>query len=288
MTTKKKNEMELAKTADLLPEGVDFESLSENLSQMDDIEFPRMSFRQGRFYFTDDPDDKGVEEFEGVILAYGNQNTYWKGTYDPRNVVPPDCFSGDGVTGSKARDAEGRYGDCKTCTLNQFGSGQGKGKACRNQNKLYVQVVGQVVPYTLFLAPTSVGAFKQNYVIAKVTQRALSLYQVVTKFGAYKKDKETFWRVKFDVASVFKGEEAEQMKKLREFWLEPIKRDRTRMEGTFTASEEGAEGGDEAAPAPAVPRAAPSSSGGQTRKVEPRKPVEIATSSDNPDEDPPF
>ena len=245
----------------------------ENLEEMDDIEFPRIRFRQGKFFFSDDPDDKGVTEFEGVVFFYGKQNTYWAGNYDPSNVVPPECFSPDGKAGSKPRNANGEFGDCKTCKFNQFGSGVGKGKACRNQVKLYIQRLGTTVPMTLFLAPTSIGAFMQNYLMNKVTQKGLSYSKVVTRFKAYQNDKETYYRVNFEVASVFKGEDADKVKGLRDYWLTSIKSDRTKMENMDTSGDDDA---------PSAPQ-----SQTRDRVVEPREPAPAPVDVED-DDDPPF
>lgn len=260
-------------SSDLLPAEVDYDELMENLEEMDDIEFPRIRFRQGKFFFSDDPEDKGVTEFEGVVFFYGKQNTYWAGNYDPSNVVPPECFSPDGKTGSKPRNANGEFGDCKTCKFNQFGSGVGKGKACRNQVKLYIQRLGTTVPMALFLAPTSIGAFMQNYLMNKVTQKGLSYSKVVTRFKAYQNDKETYYRVNFEVASVFKGEDADRVKGLRDYWLTSIKSDRSKMENVDTGDDEDGS---------STPQ-----SQTRDRVVEPREPAPAPVDVEDDDE-PPF
>jgi len=228
----------VVKAQDLLPVGADFDELSENFREMDEIEFPRIRFRQGKFYFTDDPSDKGVEEFDGVVLFWGRQNTYWEGTYDANNVTPPECFSVDGDTGSKARDSEGRYGKCEDCTLNKFGSGVGKGKACRNQVKLYVQIMGTTVPSTLFLAPTSIGGFTKSYIMHKVTQKGLNYFTIVTRFKAFQQDRETYFRIGFEVAGKFFKEEIAQVKKIRDFWMDAIRRDRARLDSSAMVGDE--------------------------------------------------
>jgi hypothetical protein len=256
----KKNELEkstpaaptpLALAKDLLPEDVDFNELLENLAEMDEVEFPRIRHKTGKFYFSDD--DKGTEEFEAVVLFYGKQNTYWDGNYDPKNISPPECFSVDGSSGSKPRDEQGRFGSCGDCALNQFGSGTGRGKACRNQLKLYVQKLGTTVPMTLFLAPTSIRAFESNYIIHKVTQKGLSYPKVVTKFTSYQQQGETHFRINFEIAGVYKGEEADSLKKLREYWLKAIKKDRARLDMGQDHHESKADSG-----------------GSNTRTVEPR------------------
>jgi hypothetical protein len=271
-TTKKKSTaLALATAGELLPEDVDFDEMLENLEEMDEIDFPRIRFRQGKFYFSDDQEDKGVEEFEGVVFFYGKQNTFWEGNYDPSNITPPICSSVDGKVGLLPRDTSGAFGGCKTCVHNQFGSGVGKGKACRNQVKLYIQRIGTTVPMTLFLAPTSIGSFMQNYLMNKVTQKGLSYSKVVTKISSFQKDSETYFRINFEVASVFKGEDAVQVKKLRDFWMTAIKSDRTRLDSSVVGSNDDA-------PASA------------TSTVEPRQVVPVAGVADVSDdeEEPPF
>lgn len=276
MATKKKSTALAKATADeLLPEDVDFDEMLENLEEMDEIEFPRISFRQGKFFFSDDPDDKGVEEFEGVIFYYGKQNTYWEGSYDPNNIVPPVCSSVDGKVGSLPRNGDGAFGDCKSCIYNQFGSGVGKGKACRNQVKLYIQRIGTTIPMTLFLAPTSIGNFMQGYLINKVAQKGLSYFKVVTTIRAYQKDKETYFRVGFDISSSFKGEDANQVKKLRNFWMPAITSDRSRLD-VPTGDDDGASSSSSSAP-PA----------GRTVEPRPVTPANDIVDADEED-DPPF
>lgn len=276
-TNKKSTALALATAKELLPEDVDFDEMLENLEEMDEIDFPRIRFRQGKFFFSDDEEDKGVEEFEGVVFFYGKQNTYWEGAYDPGNIVPPVCSSVDGKVGTLVRNEKtGAFGKCKTCVHNQFGSGVGKGKACRNQVKLYIQRIGTTVPMTLFLAPTSIGNFMQNYLMNKVTQKGLSYSRIVTKIKSFQKGTETYFRVNFEVASVFKGDDALQVKKLRDFWMPAIKSDRTRLDSSVA----GVSDDDEREP-----------TSGNTRVVEPREVAPVSAGSDASDEEeeePPF
>lgn len=285
MATKKKGTaLALAKTEDLLPDDVDFDELKDNLSEMDEIEFPRIRFRQGKFYMSDDPDDKGVEEFEGVLYFWGRQNTYWDGAYDPNSPTPPECFSVDGKTGSKPRDSKGRFGNCSNCKLNEFGSGVGKGKACRNQVKLYIQVMGTTVPMTLFLAPTSIGGFTKTFIMNKVTQKGLSYSKIITRFKSYQKGNDTYFRVGFEVAGVFKGEEAGQVKELRDFWLKAIKMDRARLDDSVSGSSSDDEDSQDEM----------ETDESRMRTVQPRKPEPAPVASDDSgdgfddDDDPPF
>jgi len=285
---KKKTDMVVAKSTDLLPEGTEFEVLVENLAEMNEMDFPRIRFNNGKFKFSDDQEE-GVDEFEGVLLFYGRQNTYWEGNYDSNNPTPPECFSVDGESGSKSRDSSGCYGECKSCAYNKFGSGIGKGKLCRNQMKLYIHVLGTTVPHALFLAPTSLGGFTQNFIMNKIVQRGLSYFKVITKVKSFKKAaSDTYFRIGFEVSNVFKGEEAEKVKDIRNYWLEPIKSDRSRLDASVTG--ESNSSGNES-----------NSSGNENEKeeetnqrtIESKKPVGVASNSsgddnDDNDDDPPF
>lgn len=280
MAKKKSTELALAKAEDLLPADTEFDQLMENLEEMDEINFPRISFKNGRFKMS--KEDKGSDEITGVILFHGRQNTYWEGNYDANNPTPPICFSVDGKTGSVARDSQGRFGSCRDCKYNQFGSGVGKGKACRNQKKVYIQVPGNAVPYTLFLAPTSLSAFNDGYIMNKIVQKGHQYWAVLTKFSAYQRDNDTYFRIAFDVDSVFKDEEKAQVKELRDFWMPAIKQDRTQLDPSVTGGSRGNDDDEDEE----------MSETGSTRTVEPRKPAPVASGNDNvsdeEDDEPPF
>lgn len=272
-------ELRQYQAAELLPDAVEFDELLENLAELNEVEFPRIRHKTGKFFFSDDPSDKGVEEFEGVIYYYGRQNTYWDGPFDAKNPTPPVCYSVDGIKGSKPADGQGHFGECSKCKWNEFKTAaQGKGKACRNQFKLYVQRLGTTVPMVLMIAPTSMKNFESSFLMSKVTQRGLNYARIVTRFKSYQAPNETHFQITFEVGGVFKGDEAATIKKLREYWLTPIKRDRSRLDvsdGSGNSSTQ-AEGG---------------KSSSNTRTVEPRPapaaPTATATVADD-DEEPPF
>jgi len=271
MTIKKKSTaLAVCKAQDLLPENSSFDELVENLEEMDEIDFPRIRFKQGKFYLTNDQDDKGVEEFDGVIFFYGRQNTFWEGPYDPKNILLPECFSVDGKLGSKPRNSKNEFGDCRSCENNKFGSGTGKGKACRNQSKLYIQQPGTTIPSTLFLAPTSLGSFNKQYLINKVTQKGLAYWKIVTRFKSYQQNDETFFRMQFDVVGIYKDEEIDELKKIRNFWLPAIKNNRTRLDSSVSSSEE-----------------QPVEDTSTNRVVKPREPAPVSSGFDE-EEEPPF
>ena len=70
-------------------------------------------------------------------------------------------------------------GACATCPYNQYGSGEGKSKACKNKRFLYIIREGELFPVILSLPAGSLGNF------VKYTKQQLTkcrrLNQVVTK-----------------------------------------------------------------------------------------------------------
>ncbi len=62
MVTKKPKTtaLTLSKVENVLPDDTDFEILKENLEEMGQVEFPRIRHKNGRFYFSDDPEEDGV------------------------------------------------------------------------------------------------------------------------------------------------------------------------------------------------------------------------------------
>lgn len=110
----------------------------------------------------DDPENPDVtKELKGVIVYHHKSNAYWEGS-DPVEGQMPDCVSYDGVRGQK--------GLCEVCPLNQFGSGEGgKGKACKNSERLYIVTETSVLPWVLSVSPASLKAYR-TYKTAQVTK----------------------------------------------------------------------------------------------------------------------
>ena len=79
-----------------------------------------------------------VKEFSAVILYHHPLHAYYKTKYTGGNQ-PPDCGSFDGITG------EGDPGgNCSTCPLNRFGTGENGSKACKNRRRIYVLREGEI------------------------------------------------------------------------------------------------------------------------------------------------
>ena len=99
-----------------------------------------------------------AKEFTGVILYHHPLFAYYRERFTGGNNAP-DCGSYDGVTG-----AGNPGGVCAQCPLNQFGSGENGGKACKNKRRIYILREGELIPILLTL-PT--GSMKEFAVYVK-------------------------------------------------------------------------------------------------------------------------
>lgn len=145
--------------------------------------FDRVKIPSGGGLAFELPGEDGPEvakEIIGVILDHYPVNAYWKEKFSGANN-PPDCSALDGKTG-----IGNPGGKCKTCPLNQFGSGidpttgeKTKGKACKNLHRIYIIRENEVFPLLLALPPTSLGNFSQY--MMRLLNKRLKSYGVVTK-----------------------------------------------------------------------------------------------------------
>lgn len=127
----------------------------------------------------DDPNEpESVKEFQAVILFHHVLNVYYETEYTGGNQ-PPDCGSYDGVTGEG--DPGGRCADCR---LNEFGSGKGNGKACKNKRRIYLLREGEIFPLLITL-PT--GSLKElTRYLKRLLSKGLKSNMVVTRFSLKK------------------------------------------------------------------------------------------------------
>ena len=101
----------------------------------------------------EDGEPENLKEFTGVILYHHPLFAYYRDKYAGGNE-PPDCGSFDGITG------EGDPGGaCAKCRYNQFGTGEGGGKACKNRRRIYILREGEVFPLLLSLPTGSLKEF---------------------------------------------------------------------------------------------------------------------------------
>ena len=116
------------------------------------------------------------KDIDCVILMSHPANAYYKEAYKGSSN-PPDCGSFDGVTGSTGAS-------CKTCPHNQFGSGEGKAKACKNRRMMYLLRENELFPLLLSLPAGSLKSFTKY--VQSLLIRGKRPHQVVTKISLKK------------------------------------------------------------------------------------------------------
>ncbi len=128
----------------------------------------------------DDPESPEYQkELKGVVVYHHKANAYWED--NSMDNSPPVCMSLNGADGIGTPGVS-----CECCPYNQFGSGEGgKGKACKNMERLYVLTEGSIFPYVLSLSPTSLGAWR-NYKTLCIT-KGKRVCDVVTSITLNKK-----------------------------------------------------------------------------------------------------
>lgn len=130
---------------------------------------------------SDDPENPEMEKtLTGVIVYHHKSNAWWDGNGEPVEGQQPDCVSSDGVTGV------GRPGgECASCPLNAFGSGEGgHGKACKNTERLYMVMEGSVLPYRINVSPASLKAYR-GYKTSQV-MKGRKICDIVTEISLKK------------------------------------------------------------------------------------------------------
>jgi len=92
-----------------------------------------------------------------VASAPANSRTYYEGQYKEGEVLPPTCWSNDGVAPDAAVKTP-QCGTCAQCPQNIKGSGQGDSRACRFSRRLAVVLEGDIEGdvYGLTLPATSI------------------------------------------------------------------------------------------------------------------------------------
>lgn len=99
-----------------------------------------LSTKGGTFQFNGAQLGNG-REFDAIVIDYRLVNSLYEGAYDPSNPASPICYSiGDDeetlAPHDEAKDKQCE--NCADCDLNKFGSGGGRGKACKNTRRLAI------------------------------------------------------------------------------------------------------------------------------------------------------
>ena len=121
---------------------------------------------------------EAAREFSGVILYHHPMFTYYRERFTGGNNAP-DCGSYDGVTGTGNPG-----GSCAHCPLNQFGSGENGGKACKNKRRIYILREGELIPILLTLPSGSMRDF--SVYVKRLLAKGKKSNSVVTKFSLQK------------------------------------------------------------------------------------------------------
>jgi len=152
-----------------------------------DAGFDRIKIPAGGSIMFEVPGEEGepeaVKEFSAVILYHHTLYAFYKNKYTGGNN-PPDCASFDGVEG---------FGDpggkCKTCPLNQFGTGENGAKACKNRRRMFVLREGEIFPLLLSLPTGSLKEFTRY--IKRLLSKGRKSNAVVTRFSLKKATSNT-------------------------------------------------------------------------------------------------
>ncbi|KXB05865.1 hypothetical protein AKJ51_04620 [candidate division MSBL1 archaeon SCGC-AAA382A20] len=123
------------------------------------------------------------KKIKGVIIHRVTSRAFWsKGIGEAEDNLP-DCMSPDGKDGAVLNEDEfdNLGGDCSTCPMNQWGSGDdGKGKACTERLNLYIVKDGFILPNIISLSPTSIKPARKYLV--ELVGYSRPYHTVVTEF----------------------------------------------------------------------------------------------------------
>lgn len=135
----------------------------------------------------ENPDEPDLQkEFSAVILYHHPILSYYKEKYTGGSEAP-DCSSMDGISGVERETGELR--SCKDCPLNQFGTGENGGKACKTKRRIFILRAGEAFPTLLTLPTASISDYSKY--IMRLLSKGRKSNQVVTKFGLKKDSNKT-------------------------------------------------------------------------------------------------
>ena len=170
------NAQGLNRLPDLLTDAVDAGATAFTL-------FDRITIPAGGATRFEIPTAEGMEPvntIQGVVMHSQKRRAYWS-TVEPREGNPPECSSEDGQQGIGTPG-----GSCRECPHSQWGAapGEGRGKACKETQQLFILRDGEALPVALSLPPSSLGVFQQY--VTRLTREQASIKTVVTEFSLEK------------------------------------------------------------------------------------------------------
>lgn len=149
--------------------------LKEQIGQSDSR---RISVDQKDGSFVGPGDLNMGDEIKAVIVDFCTYKRYYDRPYNAANPTPPACVAIGDILSEMAPE-EGvpapQSDLCKNCWANEWGSGNGRGKACKDSRDLALVLVDELEDdeiepelYVMSCAPTSIKSF--DAAAAKVYQ----------------------------------------------------------------------------------------------------------------------
>ena len=126
----------------------------------------------------DNDETELVKDVKGVILLHHPAYAFYREKYQGGSN-PPDCGSFNGIQGTGDPG-----GLCASCPYNQFGSGEGQAKACKNRRMIYILMENELFPMVLSLPTGSLKEFTKY--VKRQLSKGRKLSQVVTKVSLKK------------------------------------------------------------------------------------------------------
>ena len=128
---------------------------------------------------SDNPEEPELEkEITAVILYHHPIRAYFKDKYTG-GINPPDCGSLDSLEGFGNPG-----GNCSTCLLNAFGTGENNSKACKERRRLYLLREGELFPVMLSLPTGSLKEFSRY--IMRCLSKGYKSNAIVTRISLTK------------------------------------------------------------------------------------------------------
>jgi len=125
------------------------------------------------------PDGTTQETFDCIVVAWHDCRAYWPGEF--QGSQPPQCVSGDGLTGIGDPG-----GECRPCPYRAFGSRgpSEKRQACKAQRRMFLVMGDRLLPVIFRLPPTSLKPCAVYF--HELASFGVAYYDCITRFGLTK------------------------------------------------------------------------------------------------------
>lgn len=137
--------------------------LEEAQQQVEATNVERIRMSGKGFKVPGDTSNKAVPSIRGVIVDFITANMHYPQDYDEENPTPPNCFAQGRIPRDMVPDpacSEPQAEACKGCPKNEFESGKGKSKACKNTRQLALIAEGADVDSHIWLLSVPPGSIR--------------------------------------------------------------------------------------------------------------------------------